>query len=175
MNNTSNYLSNNHQDTGYNDSNYNQMHEELLRDQTKTLLQRESDYLASVSLSVPSSINSNRCHLRQHGQWRSKICEWCYRVIDHFQYDRKVVSIAIDYFDRFLMAHPGADSMSSRNYQLAAMTSLYIAMKIHADDPEDMSMADMNTSTSTSTSTESQSHDHQHRHQHLNNNNNNNN
>jgi len=105
-------------------------HDVLLREQTKKMLVREMDYMSSVLPSTPqNSINSQS---PQHSQWRPKICEWCYRVIDHFQYDRKVVSIAMDYFDRFLLLHPSVENMSSREYQLSAMTCLYIAMKLHA-------------------------------------------
>ena len=85
------------------------------------------------------------------GEWRSKICEWCYRVIDHFRYDREVVSVAMNFFDRYLVlvgsagaagVNSGVGSGSSsavgididsRTYQLAAMTALYVATKLHAD------------------------------------------
>lgn len=61
--------------------------------------------------------------------WREKICEWCYEVIDYFDIDRDVVSIALFYFDRYLSFHtPIAESL----FQLVAMTSLYLAVKVHS-------------------------------------------
>lgn len=78
-------------------------------------------------------------------------------VIDHFRYDREIVSIGMNYFDRYLVlieasksaaspsgASSGAPSdgagggwrgsaVDGHTYQLAAMTALYIAIKLHAD------------------------------------------
>mmetsp|Transcript_25200 Transcript_25200/g.55931 ORF Transcript_25200/g.55931 Transcript_25200/m.55931 type:complete len:491 (+) Transcript_25200:438-1910(+) len=34
-------------------------------------------------------------------EWRSKICDWSYRVVDHFHYDREVVGVAMNLFDRY--------------------------------------------------------------------------
>lgn len=101
----------------------------LFNDQLLALLQRELFYRTQ-------SRNRSYQELqmpRQHAQWRPKICEWCYRVVDHFEFDRQVVYISMEYFDRFLCLYPGTSDLSSRMYQLAAMTCLYMAMKIHAD------------------------------------------
>jgi len=101
----------------------------LLKAQLLASLQRELSYRTH------SSTRSHRFLQmpRQHSQWRPKICEWCYRVVDHFEFDRQVVYISMEYFDRFLCLYPGTSDLSSRMYQLAAMTCLYMAMKIHAD------------------------------------------
>mmetsp|Transcript_6286 Transcript_6286/g.15628 ORF Transcript_6286/g.15628 Transcript_6286/m.15628 type:complete len:274 (+) Transcript_6286:205-1026(+) len=61
--------------------------------------------------------------------WREKICEWCFQVIDHCDIDRDVVSIALSYFDRYLAHHT---SIAKALYQLVAMTSLYLAVKLHS-------------------------------------------
>ena len=34
-------------------------------------------------------------------EWRTKITDWCYRVVDHFQYEREVVGIMMNLFDRY--------------------------------------------------------------------------
>ena len=101
---------------------------------------------------------------REHGEqpqpnedWRRKICEWSYRVVDHFRIDRDVVSVAMNFFDRYLslqsMTGDAAASaaamepdvsracpcpscrraVDSQTFQLAAMTSLYLAIKLHAE------------------------------------------
>ena len=71
--------------------------------------------------------------------WRRKLCEWCYEVVDHFGFDREVVSIALNYLDRAVGARVAASgsSMGKRDFQLLAVTSLYMAIKIHGecDDP----------------------------------------
>lgn len=69
--------------------------------------------------------------------WREKIAEWCYQVVDHFDFSREVVSIAIHYLDRYL----ATKYVNKKLFQLAAMTSLYLAVKLH--EPGRLSMAAM--------------------------------
>eukprot|EP00521_Asterionellopsis_glacialis_P009989 CAMPEP_0195288690 /NCGR_PEP_ID=MMETSP0707-20130614/5257_1 /TAXON_ID=33640 /ORGANISM="Asterionellopsis glacialis, Strain CCMP134" /LENGTH=488 /DNA_ID=CAMNT_0040348589 /DNA_START=105 /DNA_END=1571 /DNA_ORIENTATION=- len=117
-----------------------------------------------------------------HEEWRRKICEWSFKVVDHFRYDREVVSVAMNIFDRFLLklqqqqqqqqqqqhsspqgsfsptgtasfdnaslqsssstccncvsCHP-ASAVDSRTFQLSAMTSLYLAIKLSSDNNND--------------------------------------
>ena len=58
--------------------------------------------------------------------WREKICEWCYQVVDHFDFNREVVSVALNYLDRYLATR----TVNRRIFQLAAMTALYLAIKL---------------------------------------------
>ena len=37
-----------------------------------------------------------------HGGWREKICQWSYNVVDHFDLPREIVSISLNYFDRYM-------------------------------------------------------------------------
>jgi len=83
------------------------------------------------------------------GPWRKRISSWMYDVVDHFQYDRNVVSVALRYIDQYvghlLVEHDskrrvsGISSSSSsqpikrRHFQLIAVTSLYLAIKIHGE------------------------------------------
>lgn len=112
------------------------------------LLRREMEYLEAVSrcehvLPMPTL----------HSQWRTNIFEWFYKIIDHFVLHRAVVSVAMDYLDRFLLLQElhrfnatlnDTTSQSTysdaatnlKTYQLAAMTSLYIAMKVHAGNED---------------------------------------
>ena len=59
--------------------------------------------------------------------WREKICEWCYQVVDHFDFNREVVSVAMSYLDRYLATR----TVNRRIFQLAAMTALYLAIKLY--------------------------------------------
>lgn len=69
--------------------------------------------------------------------WREKICEWSYQVIDHFDFSREVVSISMHYLDMYLATRP----VNKKIFQLAAMTCLYLAVKLH--EPGRLSMSSM--------------------------------
>jgi hypothetical protein len=63
---------------------------------------------------------------------RTKMCEWCYQVVDFCKFRRETVGIGMSYLDRFLCTQQGLEALCNRKqYQLAAMTALYIAIKIH--------------------------------------------
>ncbi|KAL7453299.1 hypothetical protein ACHAWC_004965 [Mediolabrus comicus] len=62
--------------------------------------------------------------------WREKICEWCYQLVDHFDINREVVNVAMNYLDRYL----ATCTVNRRMFQLAAMTALYLAMKLYEPD-----------------------------------------
>lgn len=63
---------------------------------------------------------------------RVKMCEWCYQVVDFCKFRRETVGIGMSYLDRYLCTNRGKDALCNRKeYQLAAMTALYIAIKIH--------------------------------------------
>lgn len=71
--------------------------------------------------------------------WRRKMCEWYYEVVDHFGYDREVVSFALNYLDRYMAkrVHESTKPEMDRcGYQLVAATALYLASKLHGEtDP----------------------------------------
>jgi hypothetical protein len=87
----------------------------LICDQVKGLcyLDHQDDHMVA-----PSSVDTS-C--------REKMCEWSYRIIDHFHADREIVAISFSYLDRFLDSCK-CDKMT---FKLAAMTTLYIATKIY--------------------------------------------
>jgi hypothetical protein len=88
----------------------------------------------SDSLSTSTS-SSNASGINE--LWREKICEWSYQVIDHFDFSREIVSISIHYLDRYLATRP----VNKKVFQLAAMTTLYLAIKLY--EPGNLSMASM--------------------------------
>ena len=93
--------------------------------------QEESEAYAGVRrrrLPLPPS------PLRQptDGRCRTKMALWCYQVMDYCNLSRSTVELAMNLLDRFLstshaMAYECLEDRSS--YQLAAMTSLYTAVK----------------------------------------------
>jgi len=75
--------------------------------------------------------------------WRTKMCGWCFDVVDHLEYEREIVSIAFNYFDRTvanLVANANATNTtkpctnfptSKQNLQLLALTCFYVSIKLH--------------------------------------------
>jgi hypothetical protein len=57
---------------------------------------------------------------------REKMCEWSYRVVDHFHASRDIVGIAFNYLDRFV----DKCSCDRFAFKLASMTCLYMATKL---------------------------------------------
>jgi hypothetical protein len=57
---------------------------------------------------------------------REKMCEWSYRICDHFHTSREIVAIAFNYLDRF----NDVTRCDRTAFKLASMTCLYIATKI---------------------------------------------
>ena len=89
------------------------------------------DYLAFTSTQEECTPN----HERVSGAWRRKICEWSFEVVDHFEFDREVVSIALSYLDRVvsLKTKESGVPMLRREFQLVAVTCLYLAIKLHGE------------------------------------------
>ncbi|KAL7442831.1 hypothetical protein ACHAXH_009539 [Discostella pseudostelligera] len=84
------------------------------------------------------------------GPWRKRIASWMFDVVDHFQYDRNVVSIALWYIDRYVghllveeernqrragggRTESASQPIKRRHFQLIAVTSLYLAIKVHGE------------------------------------------
>jgi len=67
--------------------------------------------------------------------WRDMFCEWTFKVIDYFELEREVVSISLNYLDRYLSIH----AVDIKKFQLAAMTSLLLAIKLYG--PKNLSIS----------------------------------
>ena len=87
--------------------------------------------------STDSSNNGASTNSTINELWREKICEWCYQVVDHFDFNREVVSVAMNYLDRYLATR----LVNRRIFQLAAMTALYLAIKLF--EPGKLRMASL--------------------------------
>jgi hypothetical protein len=90
---------------------------------------------SSTSSSTSSTSSSSSSLINE--VWREKICEWSYQVIDHFDFSREVVGVAIHYLDRYL----ATKVVNKKMFQLAAMTSLFLAIKLY--EPGRLSMSSM--------------------------------
>lgn len=97
-----------------------------------------TDHLDNLVTPVStSSTASSQSSSTINESWREKICEWSYSVADHFDFSREVVSISISFLDRYLSVRP----VDKRLFQLAAMTTLYMTIKIY--ERGTLSMASM--------------------------------
>jgi hypothetical protein len=68
---------------------------------------------------------------------RRKMGSWQMQVVDFCKFNRESVEVASSYLDRYLFSNDGAGALKDRSlFQLAAMTCLYSAVKIH--EPEAM-------------------------------------
>jgi len=57
---------------------------------------------------------------------REKMCEWSYRVCDHFNTNREIAAFAFSFLDRFV----DRCSCDRTAFKLASMTTLYMATKM---------------------------------------------
>lgn len=142
-------------------SSINSTDQEVTSDQLLQLFHRESssqyavspNYLHSCILIPPGSSDqgvSEKC--------RRRTCEWMYDICDYFRLNREVVAIALFYVDRYFTItfgdcsrqntnstthEEGRDQdhqvsstqrpVTRREFQLVALTSLYIAIKTHGE------------------------------------------
>ena len=98
----------------------------VMREQEESTFYRVRDYLAD-SVEV-----RKRANKPVDDDCRVKMCEWCYQVVDFCKFRRETVLIGMSYLDRYLCTDEGLDALCNRKqYQLAAMTALYIAIKLH--------------------------------------------
>lgn len=81
------------------------------------------------------------CHVSDAGGGRvDELCrrlmaEWCLKVVDRCSFARETAAIAMSMLDRFLGTPQGSEAMKSRNlFQLASMTCLYTAIKVHESE-----------------------------------------
>jgi hypothetical protein len=66
--------------------------------------------------------------------WRTQICQWYFQVSDCFDFDRGVVSVALNYLDRAVAQNcETLKFTTNRELQLLAVTALYLAMKLHGE------------------------------------------
>lgn len=69
---------------------------------------------------------------------RQVMAKWCNDICDFCQYTRETAAIALNCLDRFMATADGQKILLDRNqYQLAAMTALYSAVKIHEHEAMD--------------------------------------
>ena len=129
---------------------------------SSSLSTRASSPVSSVgSSSLTTAVESIQVTPdRVNEAWRRKLCEWSFEVVDHFGMEREVVSVAMNYLDRMVaknvarLQHQEIDGgsgehtprhLAKRQFQLVAVASLYIAVKLHGESEElDMDRRSLN-------------------------------
>ncbi len=110
---------------------------ESYQDELKAMLKIESTYYRPPE----NYLAFASCKSGVNETWRRRLCEWMFEVTDHYDFDREVVSFAFDYLDRAVSLAYGPNSekkLSKRDYQLYAVTSLYLAVKVHGEMDSDV-------------------------------------
>ena len=108
-------------------------------DQISVMLQQERSYYGSCydylsNLQDAASSENSSEHIIEG--WRRTICEWSFEVVDHYGFDREVVSIALNYLDRVIAdttKKTGGAPVPRKDFQLVAVTTLYLAIKLHGE------------------------------------------
>uniref|UniRef100_A0A7S3Q1W8 Cyclin N-terminal domain-containing protein n=1 Tax=Chaetoceros debilis TaxID=122233 RepID=A0A7S3Q1W8_9STRA len=115
---------------------------DVMKRQEQSSIYHISDCLSAQSTrkaSLSSSANTNA------DIWcRSQMVQWCYAVVDFVHFNRETVLSAMQLLDRFVSTNTSKSTINviadRRQYQLAAMTALYLAIKIHEPQTLDISM-----------------------------------
>lgn len=97
---------------------------ESTTDRLHAMLKQQTHYFEECYEYLMAQEQSN---LRE---WRHRICEWYYNVIDHTQHDRSVAALSINILDRYIKIKFGARTVDRREYYLVAMTCLTIGSKL---------------------------------------------
>jgi hypothetical protein len=113
-------------------------------DQQETALVRDDDRHEVSSLLERMMREETACHIctdfstlrsqsldsRNH-LWRERVAKWCYDVVDHLGESRSMVYLAMSILDRYFALKTANDCiLSDRRYEAAALTSLFLAIKI---------------------------------------------
>jgi len=107
---------------------HNRQQGEDIHDTQQASAYRDSSSTQSSNSSASSTVDES---------WRELICEWSFQVVDHFDFHRETVAISLSYLDRFVASRP----VNRRTFQLAAMTTLYLAIKLF--EPGQLKVTDL--------------------------------
>lgn len=101
--------------------------------------QEEQAYQTSKDVYYNSSSSNN---MAVDADCRDKMVQWTCQVVEFLKFSQETVAISMNYLDRYCMVSPQARE-DRNHYQLATMTALYTAVKLHepvAMEPKMISM-----------------------------------
>ena len=86
-----------------------------------------SSLSSSSSCSITTQQTDTETQLLVDPTFRGKMCEWCYRLCDHYGTNREIVAFTLSFVDRFMDQCCYCDRST---FKLLTMTSMYIATKM---------------------------------------------
>lgn len=102
-------------------------------DQISAMRKRESiNYQCTTSKHFFSQPEFRIVSINNDGvksNWRGKVCNWSYAIVDYFELSRQTVAISLDLFDRFFAKR--GNECDERCVLMASLTTLFIAIKMN--------------------------------------------
>lgn len=96
----------------------------------RSMKRQEASYLSEDYIQILEDRHDNESAIDR--ECRFRMVGWCYQVVDFCEFSRDTVAISINFLDRFMSTFSGYHARRDRRtFQLAAMTCLYTAIKIH--------------------------------------------
>eukprot|EP00984_Skeletonema_dohrnii_P011995 scaffold4823_cov82-Skeletonema_dohrnii-CCMP3373.AAC.6 len=103
------------------------------------LLLKEQSAQYQISPTLLWNLNGKDKKCSPPLRWRHAICDWYYDFVDHFHFDREVVGVAANYFDRYTSVNAVSlddNENALSTYHTVAVAALYVAIKLHATSCE---------------------------------------
>eukprot|EP00970_Alexandrium_tamarense_P016483 scaffold6598_cov162-Alexandrium_tamarense.AAC.3 len=116
-----------------------------LRDELQALLDKEKEYVLPVLGNPQDTDNTVVSSLMKESslsEARRSVCQWNYECVDYFMFDREVVYMSMNYYDRYMAGQliamqedPTKKSLipSAMLSHLLALTCLQLACKLHGE------------------------------------------
>jgi hypothetical protein len=99
--------------------------QDVVLDRLQAMMYQEDTKYRYGSYFPPQQQTSTLNH-----EWREKICQWTYNVVDTYDLPREIVALSLDYFDRYLATR--GNQCNGTLALLVSLTTLHIAMKVHS-------------------------------------------
>eukprot|EP00526_Cylindrotheca_closterium_P017312 CAMPEP_0113620736 /NCGR_PEP_ID=MMETSP0017_2-20120614/10574_1 /TAXON_ID=2856 /ORGANISM="Cylindrotheca closterium" /LENGTH=312 /DNA_ID=CAMNT_0000530421 /DNA_START=61 /DNA_END=999 /DNA_ORIENTATION=- /assembly_acc=CAM_ASM_000147 len=99
----------------------------LSLDRLKGLLRQEDAY-GIESTYIPDEYPDQV--VEEYATWRYTMVDWFQKIMGTFQYQNETIEVTMSILDRYVAAKPEL-MKQSKAYKLAALTSLYVAAKMH--------------------------------------------
>ena len=104
----------------------------------ETIEDNQIDVLDRINAMRSQEEKTNRCQnyftSLVDASCRKAMVDWCFIVVDSVDLSRETVGIAMSILDRYLSSGNGKSAEALQNkqkFQLATITSFYMAVKIH--------------------------------------------
>mmetsp|Transcript_28014 Transcript_28014/g.39461 ORF Transcript_28014/g.39461 Transcript_28014/m.39461 type:complete len:379 (+) Transcript_28014:82-1218(+) len=96
-----------------------------------TMTEEEKLARSCIDHATLRAVQQSRSKSSSNLVWRSKVAQWFYDVVDQLGESRDIVFIAMNIVDRFCAMHTSMQySRDEKAYEAAAMTGLFLALKL---------------------------------------------